>query len=64
MFDAAPPAWAGLMPSHGAIRVLLGGAFTGSFDETGGLVLALGWLAAVTAAAAIVFRRLAEPARA
>jgi hypothetical protein len=64
MFDAAPPAWAGVMPSHGAIRVLLDGAFTGSFDEIGGLVLALGWLVAVTAAAAIVFRRLAEPARA
>lgn len=64
MFDAAPPAWAGVMPSHGAIRVLLDGAFTGSFDETGGLALALGWLVAVTAAAAIVFRRLAEPARA
>jgi hypothetical protein len=64
MFDAAPPAWAGVMPSHGAVRVLLDGAFTGSFDETGALALALGWLVAVTAAAAIVFRRLAQPARA
>jgi hypothetical protein len=64
MFDAAPPAWAEIMPSHGAIRVLLDGAFTGTFDETGGLLLALGWLVAVTGAAMIVFRRLAEPARA
>jgi hypothetical protein len=64
MFDAAPPGWAGVMPSYGAIRVLLDGAFTGTFDETGGLLLALGWLAAVTVAAAMVFQRLAEPARA
>jgi hypothetical protein len=52
------------MPSRGAVQVLLDGAFTESFDETGGLVLALGWLVAVTVAAAVVFRRLAEPARA
>jgi hypothetical protein len=64
MFDAAPPAWAGVMPIHGATRVLLDGAFTGTFDETGGLLVALGWLAAVTVAAAMVFQRLAEPARA
>ncbi|MDP1805187.1 MAG: hypothetical protein Q8K72_08485, partial [Acidimicrobiales bacterium] len=30
MFDAAPPAWAAFMPAHGAIRVLLDGAFTPS----------------------------------
>jgi hypothetical protein len=64
MFDAAPPAWAGVMPSHGATRVLLDGAFTGTLDEPGGLLLALGWLVAVTVAAAVVFQRLATPARA
>lgn len=64
MFDAAPPSWATLMPSHGAVRVLLDGAFTDSFDQIGGLTLALGWLAAVTTAAALIFRRLATPARA
>ncbi|HEX6338587.1 MAG TPA: hypothetical protein VFZ85_16650 [Jiangellaceae bacterium] len=64
MFDAAPPAWAAVMPIHGATRVLLDGAFTGTFDEVGGLLLAVGWLVAVSGAAAIVFRRLAEPAHA
>jgi len=63
MFDAAPPTWARLMPAHGAVRVLLDGAFTPSFDELGALALALGWLAAVTALAAAQFRQLASPAR-
>lgn len=63
MFDAAPPPWAKLMPTHGAVRVLLDGAFTPGFDETGALLLALAWLGAVTAAAAAVFRWLAAPQR-
>ncbi|MCH9730438.1 MAG: ABC transporter permease [Actinomycetia bacterium] len=58
MFDAAPPAWGKFMPAHGAVRVMMDGAFTSSFDETGALLLALGWLAALTATAAVVFRRV------
>jgi len=58
MFDAAPPAWAAWMPAHGATRVLIDGAFTPSFDETTGLLIALGWLAAITTAAIGVFQRL------
>ena len=64
MFDAAPPAWAKLMPAYGAVRVLIDGAFTASFDELGSLLLALGWLAAISAAALVVFHRIAEPERA
>jgi hypothetical protein len=63
MFDAAPPSWARFMPSHGAIRLLVDGAFTPTFDETGSLLLALGWLAAVTAVGTTVFHRLARPVR-
>lgn len=63
MFDAAPPAWGQFMPAHGAVRVLIDGAFTTSLDEVGALVLALAWLAAITVAALWVFRRVAEPAR-
>ena len=59
MFDAAPPAWAAWMPAHGATRVLVDGAFTASFDETTGLLIGLGWLAAITAGAVAVFHRLA-----
>lgn len=61
MFDAAPPAWAVFMPAHGSVRVLLDGAFTASFDETGALVLALAWLAGLTALAAGQFHRFAAP---
>lgn len=58
MFDAAPPAWAAWLPAHGAVRVLIDGAFTPGFDELGGLGLALLWLLLATGAAAAVFARL------
>jgi hypothetical protein len=57
MFDAAPPSWAAWMPAHGAVRVLIDGAFTPTFDETGGLVLALAWLLGLAAAATAIFHR-------
>lgn len=63
MFDAAPPAWAAFMPAHGAVRVLLDGAFTASLDEIGALALAVAWLAGLTALAAVQFHRLASPSR-
>ncbi len=59
MFDAAPPSWGTWMPAHGATRVLIDGAFTASFDETTGLLIGLGWLAAITTVAVAVFHRLA-----
>lgn len=59
MFDAAPPSWAAWMPAHGAVRVLVDSAFTPTLDETGALWLAVAWLGGVTAAAAVVFHRLA-----
>lgn len=58
MFDAAPPSWGRYLPAHGAVRVMMDGAFTPTFDETGALILALAWLAALTTAAVVVFRRL------
>ena len=64
MFDAAPPAWAQWMPAHGAVRVLVDGAFTPSFDEIGGLLLGLAWLAGLLAAAVAVFNRTSAPRRA
>lgn len=64
MFDAAPPSWAAWMPAHGAVRVLIDGAFTPSFDETVGLLLAVAWLAGLTTVAAAVFHRTSAPAKA
>jgi len=64
MFDAAPPAWAKWMPAHGAVRVLVDGAFTASFDDYRGLLLGAAWLAGLLAAAVAVFNRTAAPRRA
>ena len=64
MFDMAPPGWARYLPAHGAVRVLVDAAFTPSFDETRGMLLALAWLAGITLAAATVFRRLSAARRA
>ncbi len=61
MFDAAPPSWAVWMPAHGAVRVLIDGAFTPGFDEFGGLALALVWLVGLAAAAAAIFHRTSAP---
>jgi len=58
MFDASPPAWGRFLPSHGAIRVLVDAAFTPSFDEFGATLLAISWLAALTALAATSFHRI------
>ena len=38
MFDAAPPAWGRFLPAHAAVRVMMDGAFTTTFDETGSLL--------------------------
>ena len=59
MFDAAPPAWGRFLPAHGAVRVMMDGAFTASLDETRALILAIGWLVALWVAAVAVFRRVA-----
>ena len=64
MFDAAPPSWAAWMPAHGAVRVLIDGAFTPTFDETVGVLLAAAWLAGLTAVAATVFHQISAPAKA
>jgi hypothetical protein len=59
MFSAAPPSWAAWMPAHGAMRVLIDGAFTPTFDEPTGLLLTTAWIVGLTAVAVLVFRRLA-----
>jgi hypothetical protein len=56
MFKPVPPTWGAFLPARGAGRLLLDGAFTTSFEQYGHLLLALAWLAALTAAAALTFR--------
>jgi hypothetical protein len=63
MFPSGPPAWGAFMPARGASRVMLDGAFTNRFDQVGYLALGLAWLAALTAATAVVFHRRVGSAR-
>ena len=64
MFPSGPPTWGGFLPARGASRVMIDGAFTGRFDQFGYLLVGLAWLAALTAAAATVFRLRTGIARA
>ncbi|MGW0751135.1 ABC transporter permease [Streptomyces sp. NPDC002587] len=63
MLHPQPPAWAHALPGYGPGRFLIDAAITPTFDELGALLLALGWLAALTAAAAVMFHRTATAAR-
>ena len=64
MFAAAPPDWEAVLPTRGAVEVLIDGAFTSSFDKTAALLLAFAWLAGLTLVTGTVFKRIAEPKRA
>ncbi len=64
MFSAAPPGWGVILPSRGAVRVLVDAAFTPTFDQLSELLLALAWLFVLGAVTAIIFRRIAKQKRA
>ncbi|MGW5723395.1 ABC transporter permease [Amycolatopsis sp. NPDC003865] len=57
MLRTAPPVWAQALPGYGAYRVLLDGGLTDHFDETGPLLLGLGWLVVLGILATLLFRR-------
>ena len=57
MFGPTPPAWGAFLPARGGGRLLVDGAFTTSFEQYANLLLGLGWLGALSAAAVVVFRR-------
>ncbi len=63
MLSATLPGWGAFLPGRGALRLLIDASFTPTFDETGSLLLALAWLAALGLGAAALFRHIAEPAR-
>lgn len=62
MLRGEPAAWAQYLPGYGGTRLVMDGALTASFDETRALLTALGWIAALTVAVALVFRRTTQPA--
>ena len=64
MLPGGPPDWGAYLPARGASRMLIDGAFTARFDQAGGLLLALAWLAgAATVATAVFQRRIGKAAR-
>lgn len=63
MFSAAPPSWGIVLPGRGAVKVLVDGAFTTTFDQPAMLILAVAWLAGFAIVTAVVFRNIAKPNR-
>ena len=57
MFHATPVRFAWLLPGYAPTRVMLDGAFASSFQAGPQLLLALGWLAALSAAVYLLLRR-------
>jgi hypothetical protein len=56
--NGSPSGLAYVFPDYGAGRVVIDGAFSASFHAWGELALALGWLAVLALAVAVVLRRL------
>lgn len=63
MLPAGPPTWGAFLPARGASRVMIDGAFTEHFDQTGHLLLGIAWLLTLTAATGEVFRRRTATSR-
>ena len=56
MLHQTPPTWAHLLPGYGGFRILTNAVLTPGFPQTDPLLIALARLAAVTAAAGLLFR--------
>jgi hypothetical protein len=61
MFHPTPVRFAWLLPGYPTDRVLYDGAFAHSFQATGALLLALGWLILLSAAVYLALRRAVAP---
>jgi hypothetical protein len=57
MFHATPGSYAWLLPGYALDRLLYSGAFGYGFHASGELLLALGWLAALSVAVYLLLRR-------
>jgi hypothetical protein len=55
MLDQAPPTLARLLPGYGGFGILISAVLTPGFPQTDPLLIALARLAAVTAAAGLLF---------
>lgn len=61
MFSAAPPAWGRFLPAHGAVRLMVDGAFTASFDEWAALGMTLAWILVLFVIGGAIFHQIAAP---
>jgi hypothetical protein len=61
MLRGEPAGWASYLPGYGGYRVLIDGSLTASFDEFGSLLLAVGWIVVLAAAAVVLVRRAIRP---
>lgn len=55
MMPDGPPTWGAFLPARGASQMMIDGAFTANFDRVRALLLAVGWLAALSTVATVVF---------
>ena len=62
MLHPVPTTLSRLLPGYGGSRVLLDGALTRGFDESGPLLVGLAWLAALLCVVALAYRRATAPA--
>jgi hypothetical protein len=61
MLHPEPTPLSRLLPGYGGSRVLVDGALTRGFDETGPLLMGLAWLSALTIVVALTYRRTTRP---
>lgn len=62
MLNSQPGGWATYLPGYGGGRVLIDAAVTSSFDTLGPLLVALGWITVLAAAAGLLLARNLKPA--
>jgi hypothetical protein len=62
MLHPEPTPISRLLPGYGGSRVLLDGALTSGFDETGPLLIGLAWLSVLAIVVAVTFRHTTQPA--
>lgn len=61
MLHPQPATWAKALPAYGGVRIVLDGALTRGFDESGSLLLAVAWLAALSVLVSLAYRRMVAP---
>jgi hypothetical protein len=61
MLHPEPTTLSRLLPGYGGSRVLIDGALTSGFDETGSLLIGLAWFAALAVGVALTYRHATAP---